>query len=96
MRPSLLPGDDVRAIQAVVENRFAGDIELDAHALLGSGPLASLLDVEVLIDGGAGPVVLAPGARATAEVHVTIAPGVGNIAQAETVTIDLMLTASER
>jgi hypothetical protein len=93
---NLLPGDDVRAIQAVVENRFAGDIELDADALLGSGPLAGVLEVEVLIDGGAAPVVLAPGARALVEVHVALAAGVSNAAQAQTVTIDLVLTASER
>jgi hypothetical protein len=93
---NLLPGDDVRAIQAVVENRFAGDIELDADALLGSGPLAGVLEVEVLVDGGAAPVVLAPGARVTVEVHVAVAAGVSNAAQAQTVTIDLVLTASER
>ena len=93
---NLLPGDDVRAIQAVVENRFAGDIELDADALLGGGPLAGVLEVEVLIDGGAAPVVLAPGARALVEVHVALAAGVSNAAQAQTVTIDLVLTASER
>lgn len=93
---NLLPGDAVRAIQAVVENRFAGDIELDADALLGGGPLAGVLEVEVLIDGGAAPVVLAPGARAVVEVHVGLAAGVSNAAQAQTVTIDLVLTASER
>jgi hypothetical protein len=93
---NLLPGDDVRAIQAVVENRFAGDIELDADALLGSGPLAGVLEVEVLVDGGAAPVVLGPGARAVVEVHVALAAGVSNVAQAQTVTIDLVFTASER
>lgn len=93
---SLLPGDDVRAIQVEVENRFAGAIDLDAAALLGAGSLAGVLDVEVLIDGGPAPVVLAPGSRVTVEVHVALAPGIGNAAQAETVTIDLVLTASER
>lgn len=93
---SLLPGDEVRAIQVEVENRFAGDIDLDAAAILGSGPLAGVLVVEELIDGGPAPIVLAPGARAVVEVHVALAPGIGNAAQAETVTIDLMLTASER
>lgn len=93
---SMLPGDDVTAIRTVVENRFAGDIELDAAALLGSGALATMLSVEVLIDGGPAPVVLTPAQRVAVEVHVALAPGVGNIAQGEAVAIDLVLTASER
>lgn len=93
---SLLPGDDVRAIQVEVENRFAGDIDLDAAARLGSGALAGVLDVEVLIDGRPSPVVIGPGARVMVEVRVALAPGVSNAVQGETVTIDLLLTASER
>lgn len=93
---SMLPGDDVIAIRTVVENRFAGDIELDAEAQLGSGPLAALLDVEVLVDGGPAPVVLTPGQRVSVEVHVALAPGVGNTVQGEAVAIDLVLTASEK
>lgn len=92
---NMLPGDDVTAIRTVVENRFAGDIELDAEAQLDSGPLAALLDVEVLVDGGPAPVVLTPGQRVTVEVHVALAPGVGNTVQGSSVAIDLVLTASE-
>lgn len=92
---NMLPGDDVTAIRTVVENRFAGDIELDAEAQLHSEPLAALLDVEVLVDGGPAPVVLTPGQRVTVEVHVALAPGVGNTVQGSSVAIDLVLTASE-
>src|SRR5690606_38956500 len=96
MTASLLPGDRVTAISAVVENRFAAEIELDAEADLGSGPLAALLETEVGLDGAAGPVVLAPGQRVTVTVQLARPAGVDDAGQSEPVVVDLVLTAVER
>lgn len=93
---SLLPGDSATAITAVVENRFAGTIELSGQALLGTGALAPELTTEVLFDGAVGPVVLAPGDRVTVTVVVSLALGVSNALQNETTSTDLVLTAIER
>lgn len=93
---SLLPGDSTTAITAVVENRFAGTIELSGQAPLGTGALATELVTEVLFDGAVGPVVLAPGDRVTVTVVVNLALGTSSTLQDETTSIDLVLTAIER
>lgn len=92
---SLLSGDSVTAITAVVDNAFAGPIELSGNAVLGSGPLAALLHTEVLFDGVPGPVTLAEGGSTTVTVVVTLPLSADDSAQSETVTVDLVLTASQ-
>lgn len=92
---SLLPGDRVIAITAVVDNRFAGAIELAGDAHLGSGSLAPLLVTEVLFDGAPGPVTLAAGEGVVVTVIVTLPAHVDDTAQGQTVDVDLVLTASE-
>jgi len=92
---SLLPGDRVTAITAVVNNRFAGSVELSGVAGAGSGSLAALLETEVLFDSAPGPVTLAAGEGVVVTVIVTLPSHVDDTAQGQTIDVDLVLTASE-
>jgi|GEM_PF-3326572 len=91
----MLPGDTVTAIEAPVANAFAGKIVLSGEALLGDAPLAAQLTTHVLFDGAPGPVTLAAGETVGVAVVVTMPAEVGDTAQAQTVDIELRLTAAE-
>jgi hypothetical protein len=91
----LLPGDSVVAVSAIVENRFAGEVEVSGEAVLGGGPLAALLETEVFFAGSPGPVTLAAGQQVTVTVTVGLPTSVDDAAQGELVDVELVMTASE-